>query len=695
MPVSHYESCKECKERVYELLTTLYGKVEQNYNINLPLNEIEMEKSPHYMNLKEIYSALQDYRGNTEFFRVNKLPNVDYYIKEHDIILEFDESQHFTPLRKLALEKYPDELKIGFNKEKWINLCESINAKDNDPIYRDEQRAWYDTLRDFTPSILNLNPTIRLYSKDHIWCELDANKEEDLEKFKEILSIKDFNYKSNVNKISGRNIKTKGMSISESEKNPNSMIEKHDNMNRYGRDNTADGEINNFIFILKKLDGKVKVMDLFEIPDYDYKAVDYVKIKRYNDMNRYAWDDMEEGESSDFIFKFMKINGKIKIINFEKLTDNITPKAAKIVKKYNKSLNENSDFLEKFNNKSVKKPEKLVKKSNNSLNNKNKVIHKNSSFIKTFLLADKSKEKLFKTDNDAFIQLYPDNSGNLFFYELFPNFKSEQLDMSLEEIGINFLKLNNPSKQEVLRYFVSPEMEIERIFNNLRYKYLKSIYLSGLENPQKYINADYNKAFQSLAGLPVYQGSVKVRKDNDDFWKEAGFIDPSKTGISFENERDELRFILRYIRNLKLDNYSQFYRELIAIKPGFHEMWVHGDYFESCPSKYNARSIIFRLLRHIDDLEVNEIDDLERLPRDINSKSYFTYASCNVTEGPFVFRKSPEISYYDKIREIKCKDDLKKLGNEFYILDYYHNQIDSLDKLKKLLEEAEKFLNFL
>jgi hypothetical protein len=31
-------------------------------------------------------------------------------------------------------------------------LCEEINAKDNYPPYRDEQRAWYDTLRDFLAS---------------------------------------------------------------------------------------------------------------------------------------------------------------------------------------------------------------------------------------------------------------------------------------------------------------------------------------------------------------------------------------------------------------------------------------------------------------------------------------------------------------------------------------------------------------
>ncbi len=514
---------------------------------------------------------------------------------------------------------------------------------------------------------------------------------------------KKYSKKSNINKISSYTTKNKGINMAKIEKKANSMIEKHNNMNQYGRDNTEEGEINNFVFKLKKVDGKVKVNDLFVIPDYNYKAVDYEKIKRHNDMNRYAWDDMEEGEARNFIFKFMKINGKIKVINFEKFKDNINKPQKNVVKSSNNftnenkklTFNENSDFSEKLNNNDTK-PLKLVKKSNNSFKeNKKLVTNENTNHIKTFLLADKNKERLFKTEDDTFIQLYPDNSGNLFFYEIFPNFKSKPLNMSPEDIGLNYLKLNNPSIQEVLKYFVTPEMEIERIFNNLRYKYLQSIYLSGFENPQKYINADYNKSFQALAGVTVYQGSVRVRKDNDDFWKDAGFKGPSNTGINFENERNELKFILRYIRSLKLDNYSDLYRELIAIKPGFHEMWVHGDYFESCPSKYDPRSIIFRLLRHIDESEINEINNLEGLPRDINGKNYFTYASCNVTEGPFVFQKSQEISYYDKIREIKCREDLKKLNNDFYILDYYHNQIDSLDKLKELLKEADKFKKFM
>jgi len=75
------------------------------------------------------------------------------------------------------------------DKKRWIELCETINAKDNDTrtSYRDEQRAWYDTLRDFLPSVKGIKPTIRLFSKDFVWCSLDPNNPLDVQKFKRYL----------------------------------------------------------------------------------------------------------------------------------------------------------------------------------------------------------------------------------------------------------------------------------------------------------------------------------------------------------------------------------------------------------------------------------------------------------------------------------------------------------------------------
>ena len=184
----HSERCKECKVRVFELLGEIYGQenVLENHNLQLP-NKVEQFK-PNDLNpkLENIFYKLQKYRGHTEFVRSKRLPNVDYFVK-NKFILEFDESQHFTKPRLIALENYSDKLSLGYKKEKWMELCKKLNKKDNDPPFRDEQRAWYDTLRDFAPIFLGIKPTIRLFASDYVWCSLDANKKKDVETFKKII----------------------------------------------------------------------------------------------------------------------------------------------------------------------------------------------------------------------------------------------------------------------------------------------------------------------------------------------------------------------------------------------------------------------------------------------------------------------------------------------------------------------------
>ena len=185
----HNERCKECKKRVFELLEIIYGKgnVLQNYNLEFP-NKIEQFAENNFnTDLKEIFKILQNYRGHENFVRSKKLPNVDYYIK-NQFVLEFDESQHFTKPRLLTLENYSDKLLLGFEKKKWVELCNQLDKKDNDPPFRDEQRAWYDTIRDFVPVYLNLKPTIRLFASDHDWCSFNSSKSEDVEIFQNIIN---------------------------------------------------------------------------------------------------------------------------------------------------------------------------------------------------------------------------------------------------------------------------------------------------------------------------------------------------------------------------------------------------------------------------------------------------------------------------------------------------------------------------
>lgn len=183
----HSERCPKCKETVKLMLKRIYGRVIEGYKFNIGTHPEDFRGTPFYESLKRIFVALQGYRSYKEFVRSKILPACDFFIPDPGIIVEFDESQHFTFPRKITLELYPESLELGFNRKEWIRLCEKINAKDNLPAYRDEQRAWYDTLRDFLPAIKGIKPTIRLFARDFKWCALDPDKPSNVKMFKNLL----------------------------------------------------------------------------------------------------------------------------------------------------------------------------------------------------------------------------------------------------------------------------------------------------------------------------------------------------------------------------------------------------------------------------------------------------------------------------------------------------------------------------
>mgnify|MGYP001773470770 CR=1 FL=1 len=180
------ERCPKCKEAVGKLLGKIYGKVEQDFKFKVGTHPEEFKNTPYFEKLVEIYEALQNHRGFKEFVKAKTLPPCDFFVPNPGFIVEFDESQHFTPLREMTLDLYP-ELELGFDKRRWLTLCEQIKARDNNPPYRDEQRAWYDTLRDFLPAIKDLKPTVRLFAKDFVWCNLNPDNPADIERFEGIL----------------------------------------------------------------------------------------------------------------------------------------------------------------------------------------------------------------------------------------------------------------------------------------------------------------------------------------------------------------------------------------------------------------------------------------------------------------------------------------------------------------------------
>jgi len=169
------------------MLERIYGTVIPEHRVycaTLPENYLD---KPCYAALSGIYRSLRQYRGAEDFVRADYV-KIDFYVPEPGFAVEFDESQHFTRPRHIALEAYPPHLKVGYSVHQWKTHCEEIDAHDNDPPYRDEQRAWYDTLRDFLPEIKGFLPTVRLYAGEMVWCEMDPGNEEDVERFKDYIT---------------------------------------------------------------------------------------------------------------------------------------------------------------------------------------------------------------------------------------------------------------------------------------------------------------------------------------------------------------------------------------------------------------------------------------------------------------------------------------------------------------------------
>ena len=180
----HKERCKACKNAIYRLLSRIDGSVKQQYDLGMPAHLDSYRSVSCFASLESIYDGLRGYRGYNSFVKASRLPKVDYYLPACQLVVEFDESQHFTRPRFISLSHYPSDLMLGYDRHKWMELSRRLDKKDNDPPYRDEQRAWYDTLRDFSSVVLGIRPTVRLYASDKRWCSMEAYKAEDVAFFR-------------------------------------------------------------------------------------------------------------------------------------------------------------------------------------------------------------------------------------------------------------------------------------------------------------------------------------------------------------------------------------------------------------------------------------------------------------------------------------------------------------------------------
>ena len=186
----HSAHCRACKQRVHEMLSRLYGDCRVHWAFSWPSGPETYSNELIGSALKQIYEALTEYRGHREFIKSAVVPPCDYYIADPPFILEFDESQHFSRARLIALNHYPANLPLGFSLPRWQELCREIDAQDDDPVDRDERRAWYDTLRDLAPLAHGFKPTVRIYAEDFVWCSLAPNTVRGPEDFSRFLGAR-------------------------------------------------------------------------------------------------------------------------------------------------------------------------------------------------------------------------------------------------------------------------------------------------------------------------------------------------------------------------------------------------------------------------------------------------------------------------------------------------------------------------
>ena len=185
----HSERCHACKIRVGQLLERIYGACVRNHKFAWQTGLAAYAETSIGPVLRDVAGVLERYRGYGvgAFVRTPILAGCDYWVPDPGFIVEFDESQHFTSPRKLALAVYAEGHPLGFAARRWLELCRQHDARDNDPAFRDEQRAWYDTLRDLVPSTVGLQPTVRLYARDRVWCSLDPDSKEDRNRFSDLI----------------------------------------------------------------------------------------------------------------------------------------------------------------------------------------------------------------------------------------------------------------------------------------------------------------------------------------------------------------------------------------------------------------------------------------------------------------------------------------------------------------------------
>ena len=226
---------------------------------------------------------------------------------------------------------------------------------------------------------------------------------------------------------------------------------------------------------------------------------------------------------------------------------------------------------------------------------------------------------------------------------------------------------------------------VERVLNRLRWKYLRAIALSpGLrDNPARAVSAAFNDAFLSLAGV-----------DRNSCWQDMGFAAQARYELDWDQERKELGAALGEVRRQPATPAT--YAEIIALKPGFHEAWLHETFPDDAQEgPETPRGKVFAMLRgsplDLIDPTGHDLDELT------DPDAFLGYAPCAITEGPFVRRRHSGTSYFDELRQVGSMSSVSArravLCVSFLVLECSQRLMeqDHVLGLERLIVEAKTF----
>ena len=127
--------------------------------------------------LEAIFARLKGDASVLPAARENLLLPVDLVHAETGTVIELDDAPHFTSFRLAALELYPPDAPLGFDRGDHEAVCRDL-APDTDALYRglaakgfgfggvQRERAYHDALRDLATPAMGHPPVIRIMALD-------------------------------------------------------------------------------------------------------------------------------------------------------------------------------------------------------------------------------------------------------------------------------------------------------------------------------------------------------------------------------------------------------------------------------------------------------------------------------------------------------------------------------------------------